>query len=109
MKWLTVTLIKDVNDEGFRGSKSSMLVTTKAERMNREAAKTSSDDTDLLWEGVAIPGTPPTHTNGPEAAARFLQGQLRRQWPYVEKPTLKIRSEPRSCFWAPALFSCLHH
>lgn len=74
LKWLTVTLIKDVNDEGFRGSKSSILVTTKAEKMNREAAKTSSDDTDLLWEGVAIPGTPPSP---PPMAGRLMQGSCR--------------------------------
>lgn len=75
LKWLTVTLIKDVDDEGFRGSKSSMLVTTKAERMNREAAKTSSDDTDRLWEGVAILGTP-HHHQWPGGCCKVLAGAI---------------------------------
>lgn len=45
LKWFTVKLIKDLDAEGFRGGKYIMLVTTKTERMNREEAKTSRDDT----------------------------------------------------------------
>lgn len=45
MKRFTVKLIKDLDAEGFRGGKYILLVTTETERMNREEAKTSRDNT----------------------------------------------------------------
>lgn len=76
---VNIKLMKDLDNEGFPGRKYSMLVTTEAQSLRREAklardnAYPGPNSRVSLGGGRGHPGNAPP-TNGQEAAAGVLWG-----------------------------------
>lgn len=99
---VNVKLIQDLDNEGSRGRKYSMLVIAEAERLHREAKpardKVYPGPNSRVSLGRAWPSREHTSHQCPGSCYRGLVAWLRRQCPQVEKPPLKTRPEPQSCF-----------